>query len=1096
MIPDIAALEDYVRPRLFRVTNAAGKLLGSGFAIGGGVLTCSHVAQCCALGDLRVGGSRVLEITVGQNADASILKLEHHVGSLAVSTQRPALILAAGFPVELGLTGPIFSTDRISGSADISYVAGGRHHQSNGVWTLNKVLMSPGHSGGPVIDQQSGAVAGIVVANFRANGSHAGPSGFVLPMSKLLDDECLEEHIARAMRETPRYGLDPNELGANAWCRAATDAEIARISEERLYDRDSTIIRQGIDEELKKYLENSSSVWAIVDLSGLGKSTALVSIAERTTDRPVLLVRAMEVDDPSGLNGIVREKLAAVAPPYVSAIPNLSKLTNPGGAAPLIIIDGLNESGLDVAQMRDRWLPQAFRDAIGCKLVISCRPEHWQQISARIPTIAFHGQSNDKEGHGTSEFHLGEFTDDEWWEFVSKKFGDGSDVVQSLRHPLLLELAAALQDVPNLQTGQWDLLESWITRDCARAVDRTAAVTPRTAEDTLERIAAICLENGERTLSGKDPITRDAAFDPLLRQHLLTKEANRFGFRYDMLFEHLAARSLIAQKLTLSGGLWTHEGLVIDWAIVESLCTSLVRKNDLMGLDHIWSQLEYQHKLPGRNAVRILSILPVPIEREATALLLFEKCAKTRLGGISLAGINSAGVIWRHSFAIAVLHLAVRAASGYDFRDSDLFEPMRFYRNKAAFDFQGFKNFLGDLLSQERGATLEELAKWHEEQEELGAIWGDTTRESTVSSWTSCCFVFCSALLTDEELLSVPSPRHSRPVFVGLARFDPVRLLRLAVTLGSNPKADPVRLSEMISVLNFMVDRLDDTVTGQIIENFAVLACSLGLARYDDLENDRLRNLVLAWCACQPEKHDEAWHRLIELAEAGRADSVAPKAFLKYRPADVLDLARRLPHAFSTSSGNLLLDLAGSQFGSNEGVADDIATLRIDLLREYASVHGLDKRAGNVIEDLLHTLSIEQANRLGIMGLAIEASRQGGGASSSLVYFAGDQNRMLANDKMGLADRLAESFAEHADLHLADHVLMMRLIRLRIGYFDQSELKVLTKISYTIATRFGPASVSGVLENVSGLLEFLSPESKAAIVDAVRGELVNASWTV
>ncbi|MGQ8630472.1 trypsin-like peptidase domain-containing protein [Agrobacterium sp. DKPNP3] len=1090
MISNAAALEEHVRPCLFRVTDAVGNLLGSAFSIAGAVVTCAHVTDGHTIDDLRVGGCRVTEMIVGQRTDAAILKVDQEVDGLAVSLRRPELILAAGFPVEPGLTGPVFSTDSISGSTDISYNAGGRQYHSSGVWTLSNVLMSPGHSGGPVIDQQSGAVAGIVVANFRPARGNAGPSGFVLPMSKLVDDEQLSEHFAIAMRGTPRYGLNPNGTGAISWCMSATAAEIARMSEERLYDRERTVVRRSLDDGLKCFLEGPASVWALVDLSGLGKSTALASIADRVADRPVLLIRAMEIDDTSGLDGVVQKKLAAVAPPYVSGSPTLSTLVTADGGAPLIIVDGLNESALDVATMRDRWLPQAVRDAKGCKLLISCRPESWQQISERVPSTVFHNE--DGRESGGNGFPVGEFTDDEWQAFVSSRFDDGFDIVYRLRNPLLLELAAELQDLPDLRTGRWDLLERWISRDCARAVDRAAgAVTPRRAEDTLERIAALCLENGERTLFGRDPITRDVAFEPLLRQHLLITEGSRYGFRYDVLFEHLAARSLVVEKLSLSNGVWRQEEREIDWAIVGSFSEGLARNHDRLGVEVIWSQLEAQHELPGWKAMRLLAVLPISIEREATAMLLLERFATERLGGLSLIGSNLSPAEWRHPFASAVLHLAVRAASGYDFREGDLFEPMRFQRNRGQFEFQGFRRYIATMLSKARRATLEDLGRWHEDKEWLGAIWGDSTLESTVSSWTSCCFVFCSDLFTDEELLSVPSPRFSRPVFVGLARQDPTRLLRLARSLAANPGADLLRLRIAISTLNYMATWSDDARAQPIADDYAALACELALERYDDLGSDQFKNEALAWCARSPELQDEAWRRLVLLAEAGVAESAALQAFLPYRPEDAVELARRLPHGFATRSGNIILDLARPRFGSGAGIVDKIASLQADLMREYVSVYGLDGHACEVIEDLLYVLSVEQADRLRIVDLAVEATQIGVGASP-LVYFAGDQNRAMSGAELEIADRLACTFAKRAVLDLAEHVLMLRIMRARGGQLEQSELDTLRKIASTIASRFGATPVATTLDRVSPFLQFGNPTVTIAICDAVRGDLSDA----
>lgn len=1082
MISAGAALEDHIRPHLLRVTDAAGRMLGSGFAVGGSVLTCAHVAERHALEDLRVGGSPVTRRIVGACTDAALLSIDRPVGGLAVSLRRPEGVLAAGYPVERGLTGAVFSRAEIGGSADVAYRADGREHAVEGAWTLAGVLMSPGQSGGPVIDRSSGAVAGIAVANFRPIKSTAGPSGFVLPISRLLEDELLAEHIRRTLSDTPRFGIEPNGAAAAGWCRAATAAEVERMSEERLYDPDGIVVRGAFDEELRRFLLGTATIWAVVDLSGLGKSTALASNAVRMSDRPTMFLRAMEIEDTSGLNAMVARKLASVAPPYVVECPTLAALAAAGGSAPLVIVDGLNEAALDAAQVRDRWLPDAAREARGCKLVLSCRPEYWQQIADRLPRNSLHTAADDG-GRVGGGFRIGEFSDDEWREFVSRRFEDGPGLVRRLRNPLLLELAAELQDGPEVRMGRWDLLERWISRDCGRAVDGVSSLTPRMAEHTLESLAAACLATGERTIARLDPLARDPAFDPLLRQHLLVREGERYAFRYDVLFEHLAARSLRADALKLHDGLWRHRGYEVDWAIVTSFSQRLARMHDVAGVELVWSQIDAQAELPAWRIARLLAVLPIPPERETAALRIFERSAAGGMWGFTLIDSDLADADWPHGFASAVLHLAVRSASGYDFRENDLFEAMRFHRDRGQFEIQGFRRYVANMLSLDRRSTLDVLASWHEDVERLGTIWGDATKESTVSSWTSCCFVFCSDLLSDEELLSVPSARRAYAVFAGLARLEPKRLPRLAETLAGRGDAEPARLRAVIAAL----DGASDDCAGMQADEYQALACRLAIDRFDDLGSDDFRNQVIGWCARRPERQDEAWDRLVELAEAGRAESGALQAFLPHRPDVSVALARRIPHGFFTHSGRILLDLARSRFAPDEALSDKIASIRADLLREYVSTNGLDKEACRALEDLVYAMSIEQAESLGIVELALEAIRVGPDPSP-LVYFAGDQNRTKSADQLGNADRFAHAFAAHANEELAGSVLNMRLMRARDG-ISEPELSMIGDIASIVAQRFGPGAVVRAFEDASIFLERLEARSRAAVGEAVLAKI-------
>jgi len=203
----------------------------------------------------------------------------------------------------------------------------------------------------------------------------------------------------------------------------------------------------------------------------------------------------------------------------------------------------------------------------------------------------------------------------------------------------------------------------------------------------------------------------------------------------------------------------------------------------------------------------------------------------------------------------------------------------------------------------------------------------------------------------------------------------------------------------------------------------------LGLKRVAELEDHNLANQIVVWCAAATDLREEAWRRLLALVDAGRAETGALRAFLTHKPAEVMDLASSRPEAFATQDGSIMLDLARSPMFPAGTISDEVAALRMGILTDVISAQGFSKRLGGVIEGLLYEFAPEQAERVGLVDVALEAIRAGSG-SELIVYFAGDQNAALADGRLAHADRLARAFArECPDLELVEHILSLRLLR-------------------------------------------------------------------
>lgn len=270
-----------------------------------------------------------------------------------------------------------------------------------------------------------------------------------------------------------------------------------------------------------------------------------------------------------------------------------------------------------------------------------------------------------------------------------------------------------------------------------------------------------------------------------------------------------------------------------------------------------------------------------------------------------------------------------------------------------------------------------------------------------------------------------PTPAHAGSVFHGLALADPERLLRLANQLADTTALPERRFRAALFALRNMADEVGEDLRHRYVR----ASMELGLKRVAELEDNDLANQIVAWCASATDLREEAWRQLLALVDAGCAETTALRAFLTHKSAEVMDLGSSRPEAFATQDGSIMIDLARSPMFPTGAVRDEVAALRMGILTDVISAQGFSKRLGGVIEGLLYEFSPEQAERVGVVDLALEAIRAGSG-SELIVYFAGDQNAALAGGRLAHADLLARAFArECPDLELVEHILSLRLLR-------------------------------------------------------------------
>ncbi len=149
---------------------------GSGFAIGDGsfVLTNSHVVGDAQIVSLVTEGGIVLEGTVSKvskERDIAVITVDAlRLPALHINSSVPgsgAQVLAVGSPLGEQLTGTVTSG-----------IVSGLRQVDGYNWIQSDAAISPGNSGGPLLDQ-NGSVVGIATAGFQTSGSQIGLNLFI-----------------------------------------------------------------------------------------------------------------------------------------------------------------------------------------------------------------------------------------------------------------------------------------------------------------------------------------------------------------------------------------------------------------------------------------------------------------------------------------------------------------------------------------------------------------------------------------------------------------------------------------------------------------------------------------------------------------------------------------------------------------------------------------------------------------------------------------------------------------------------------------------------------------------------------------------------
>ncbi|MER6697437.1 trypsin-like peptidase domain-containing protein [Streptomyces fimicarius] len=356
--------------------------------------------------------------------------------------------------------------------------------------------------GGPVTDPATGAVLGILCTALTAPHEAAG---LALPIVRGTDDT-LDALLRRNATAAPAYGPDLNLAGAlqlTATSVGSADGPGARTA---------PVERADVHTELAAFTAGTGPVLGLVGAPGTGRTTELAALAARRADggapAPTLWLRGADLlaDDTSVADAASRTLIrsgrivsaAGARGDMGTATPErVARLAAEAGHPLLVVLDGPEEMPPLLAHRLAEWTAGTARwlREHGVRLVVACRPEHWETAGALWPPDALH-RPHRPARRLPPALRLGDLTPEQA-ESAKEAYGippaalaPGHD-----RHPLTLRLLAEVRaalppGVPGRPDTE-DVFGAHLDLLCVRAAVRIAAAAdeqPRGA--AVRRLAA------------------------------------------------------------------------------------------------------------------------------------------------------------------------------------------------------------------------------------------------------------------------------------------------------------------------------------------------------------------------------------------------------------------------------------------------------------------------------------------------------------------------------------------------------------------------------------------------------------------------------
>ncbi|MFG2718002.1 serine protease [Streptomyces sp. NPDC048416] len=496
------------RETLVRICDPAGRTRGAGFVADdrGTVVTSHEAVDGLTRVVLRAPGDRTWL------AEADDLTLLPEAGLALVRTDglgvRP-LPASARDGIEPGTYVRVaahgWREARVLGTAPATYTAGDRFHLLDGVLELaigtagSEAMRLGGEAGGgPVLDPVTGAVIGVVATALHA--PHPA-SGFAMPLRA--EQGPLADLLRRNAATVPAYGRDLNLAGA----LQLTATTVGFAGGPGLAQ--DPVERRAVIEEFTAFTEGDALVLGLVGDPGTGRTTELAACAARRArgaePAPTLWLRGADLraDDASvsdavarALNQAARIVAAATAPGESAATPDkVAWLARRAGRPLLLLLDGPEEMPPVLAHRLDEWTAGTvgWLARAGARMVVACRPEHWEQAGARYPEGVLHPAPQPRLPDAVRIGDLGCAEAAE----ARQRHGlpDTAPAGHDARHPLTLrllaEVRAALPDEVEGSPDREEIFSAHLDLMCLRIAVRVAAsARPPLRGSAVRRLAA------------------------------------------------------------------------------------------------------------------------------------------------------------------------------------------------------------------------------------------------------------------------------------------------------------------------------------------------------------------------------------------------------------------------------------------------------------------------------------------------------------------------------------------------------------------------------------------------------------------------------
>ncbi|MFE2235523.1 trypsin-like peptidase domain-containing protein [Streptomyces sp. NPDC059442] len=404
---------------------------------------------------------------------------------------------------------------RVLGTGPATYTAGGRSHLIGdalalAVGTEGAEALRPGGraAGGPVLDPATGAVLGVLgtmLHGDRPAAGHAVPPAAARPLAALL------RHNAATV---PCYGRDLNLAGVlelTATCTALATAGGAgaaggapghRTADGTPQPWPVPVERADCTRAFAAFAAAPAPVLALVGVPGSGRTTALAAHcahrARGAEPAPTVWLRGADLrtddDTVAAAVGRALERAGRIVAAsgargdVTTATPErVAALARDAGRPLLVVLDGPEEMPPALAARLAAWTrgTERWLRAHGVRLLLGCRPEHWEQARP------LYGP-----GAAADPVLLGDLSEEEA-RTARERYGlaDTDLAAEDARHPLALRLLAEVRaalpaDVPG-RPGRTEILTAHLDLVCLRIAVRIAAArhpVPRGA--AVRRLAA------------------------------------------------------------------------------------------------------------------------------------------------------------------------------------------------------------------------------------------------------------------------------------------------------------------------------------------------------------------------------------------------------------------------------------------------------------------------------------------------------------------------------------------------------------------------------------------------------------------------------